>query len=60
MSTRVTKISNCLSLTILSRKQMLQRLPIALARVKASNKSQNLLHEICQIIYSEYRAKEIT
>ena len=32
---------------------MLQRLPIALARVKASNKSQNLLHEICQIIYSE-------
>ena len=39
---------------------MLQRLPIALARVKASNKSQNLLHEICQIIYSEYRAKEIT
>ena len=41
-------------------KQMLQRLPIALAQVKAGNTSKNLLNEIRQIIYSLYRAKEIT
>ena len=39
---------------------MLQRLPIALAQVKAGNKSENLLNEIRQIIYFLYRAKEIT
>ena len=39
---------------------MLQRLPIALAQVKASNTSGNLLNEVGQIIYSLYRAKEIT
>ena len=39
---------------------MLQRLPIALAPVKAGNKSENLLNEIQQIIYSLYQSKEIT
>ena len=39
---------------------MLQRLPLALAQVKASNTSENLLNETRQIIYSFYRAKEIT
>ena len=39
---------------------MLQRLPITLAQVKAGNTSENLLNEIKQIIYSLYRAKEIT
>ena len=39
---------------------MLQRLPIALARVKAGYTSRNLLNEIRQIIYSLYWAKEIT
>ena len=39
---------------------MLPRLPIALAQVKAGNTSENLLNEIRQIIYSLYRAKEIT
>ena len=39
-------------LKILTLKQMLQRLPIALAEVKAGNTSENLLHEIRQIIYS--------
>ena len=39
---------------------MLQRLPIALAQVKAGKTSENLLNEIRQIIYSLYRAKEIT
>ena len=31
---------------------MLQRLPIALAQVKAGNISENLLNKIKQIIYS--------
>ena len=39
---------------------MLQRLPIALAQLTASNRSENLLNEIRQIIYSLNRAKEIT
>ena len=39
---------------------MLQKLPIALTQVKAGNTSESLLNEIRQIIYSLYRAKEIT
>ena len=39
---------------------MLQRLPIALAQVKAGDTSENLLNEIRQIIYSAHWAKEIT
>ena len=38
---------------------MLQRLPIALTQVKASNASEKFLNEIKQIIYSLYRAKEL-
>ena len=45
---------------ILTPKQMLQRLPITLAQVKAANTSENLLNEIKQIIYSLYREKEVT
>ena len=45
-------------LKILTLKQMLQRLLIALAQVKAGNTSENLLNEIRQIMYSLYRAKE--
>ena len=44
-------------LKVLTPKQMLQRLPIALAQVKAGNNSQNLLIEIRQIIYSLYQKK---
>ena len=47
-------------LKILTPKQMLQRLPIALAQVKASNNSENLLNEIRQIVYSLYQPKHIT
>ena len=47
-------------LKILTPKQMLQRLPIALAQVKAGNNSENLLNEIRQIVYSLYQSKEIT
>ena len=48
------------SFKILTPKQMLQRLPIAFAQIKAGNTSENLLNEIRQIIYSLYQAKEIT
>ena len=47
-------------LKILTPKQMLQRLPIALAQVKAGNNSENLLNEIRQIVYSLYQSEEIT
>ena len=47
-------------LKILTPKQMLQRLSIALAQVKAGNTSENLPNEIRQIINSLYRIKEIT
>ena len=38
---------------------MLQRLPTALAQVKAGNISENLLNEIRQIVYSLHQSKEI-
>ena len=47
-------------LKILTPKQMIQRLKIALAQVKAGNTSENLTNEIRQIIYSLYQAKEMT
>ena len=52
--------TNNSKLKILTLKQMFQRLPIALAQVKAGNHSENLLNEIRQIIYSLYQSKEIT
>ena len=39
---------------------MLQRLPIALAQVKAGNISESLFNEIRQIVYSLYQSKQIT
>ena len=39
---------------------MLQRLPMALAPVKAGNNSESLLNEIRQIAYSLYQSKNIT
>ena len=47
-------------LKMLTPKQMLQRLPKALAQVKVGNNSENLLNEMRQIIYSLYQVKEIT
>ena len=47
-------------LKILTHRQMIQRLPIALAQVKAGNNSENLLNEIRQIVYSLYQSKQIT
>ena len=47
-------------LKILTPKQMLQRLLIALAQIKAGTNSKSLLNEIRQIVYSLYQSKEIT
>ena len=49
-----------IGLKILTPKQMLQRLPIAFAQIKAGNNSQSLLNEIGQIVYSLYQSKGIT
>ena len=45
-------------LKILTPKQMLQRLPIALTQVKAGNNLGSLLNEIRQIVYSLYQSKK--
>ena len=47
-------------LKVLTVKQILQRLPITLAQVKAGNNSESLLNEIRQIVYSLYQSKQIT
>ena len=47
-------------LKVLTPKQMVQRLLIALAQVRAGNNSENLLNEIKQIFYSLYQSKGIT
>ena len=54
------KVSDRKQLKILTPKQILQILPIALAQVKADYASENLLNEIRQIIYSLYQAEEVT
>ena len=51
---RQTKIEGS-GLGILTPNQMLKRLPIALARIKAGNNSESLLNEIRQIVYALYR-----
>ena len=45
-------------LKILTPKQMLQSLPIALAQVKVGNNSESLLNEIRQIAYALYQSKK--
>ena len=47
-------------LKILTPKEILQRLPIPLAQIKAGNNSEILLNEIRQIVYSLYQSKQIT
>ena len=47
-------------LKILTPKQMLQRLPIAIAQVKVGNNLESLLNEIRQVIYSLYQSKQVT
>ena len=47
-------------LKILTPNQMLSRLPISLAQLKAGNNSQKLKNEIRQLLYSLYRSKNLT
>ena len=48
---RVGKAFDRARLKILTTKQMLQRLPLALVQVKAGNTSENLVNEILQIFF---------
>ena len=57
---RLAKEQEGTGLKILTLNQILKRLPIALAQIKAGDNSESLLNEIRQIAYSLYRSKEIT
>ena len=60
MSEAKYKATKGTGLKILTPKQMLQRLPIVLAQVKADNNSESLLNKIRQIVYFLYESKQIT
>ena len=47
-------------LKILTPNQMLSRLPISLAQLKAGNNSEKLKNEIRQLLHSLYRSKKLT
>ena len=47
-------------LKTLTPNQMLSRLPISLAQLKAGNNSKNLKNEIRQLLYSLYKSKKLT
>ena len=49
-----------LGLKILTPNQILRRLPISLAQLKAGNNSEKLKNEIRQLLYSLYRSKKLT
>ena len=59
-ATAKVKATKGRGLKILTPKQMLQRLPIVYAQVKAGNNSESLLNEIRQIVYSLYQSQQIT
>ena len=48
------------SFKILTANQMLSRLPITLAQLKAGNNSQKHKNEIRKLLYSLYRSKNMT
>ena len=54
------KIQSEQGLKILTPSQMLTRLPITLAQLKAGNNSEKLKNEIRQLLYSLYRSKKLT
>ena len=61
IKTKGSCFSDHSNIKILTPKQMLQKLPIALIQVKAGNTSENLSNEIRKnYIYSLHWAKEIT
>ena len=49
-----------LGLKILTSNQMLSRLPVSLAQLKAGNNSEKRKNEIRQLLYSLYKSKELT
>ena len=49
-----------IGLKILTPNQMLSRLPITLAQLKAGNNSEKLKNEIRQLLYSLYLSKKLT
>ena len=57
MSKNIYESKQGTGLKILTPKQMLQRLPIALAQIKAGNNSGSLLNESRQIVYYSYQSK---
>ena len=54
------KIQSGGGLKVLTPDQMLSRLPITLAHLKAGNNSEKLKNEIRQLLYSLYRSKKLT
>ena len=59
MNYKFNKKQKGTGLKILTLKQMLQRLLIALAQVKGSNNSESLLNKIKQTVYSFFQQKQI-
>ena len=60
MSRNIYKSKQGKGLKVLPPKQILQRLPIGLAQIKAGKNPESLLNEIRQTLYSLYQSKEIT
>ena len=60
MSEAKAKANKGSRIKMLTLKQMLQRLPVAIAQVKAGNNLESLWNEIKQIVYSLYQSKHIT
>ena len=56
---KMQKESGGKSLKILKPDQMLSRLPITLAKLKAGNNSEKLKNETRQLLYSLYRLKKL-
>ena len=57
---KINKKINKWNIEILTLKQMLQRVPIALATLKVGNISESILNEIRKVIYSLYWEKKVT
>ena len=49
-----------LGIKILTPNQILSRLPITLAQLKAGNNSEKFKNEIRELLYSLYRSKKLT
>ena len=60
MSKSIYESKQATGLRMLTPKQMLQRLLIALAQIEVGNNSESLLSEVRQIVYSLHQSKEIT